>query len=372
MTQLLIPLYFSSAVLCALTAAGLLLSPSLGVRSVRLLGINYALYSVQQLLAVAILAFAWTPAVILRPSTALALGPALYFYYLSLTRVDSHLSRWHLLHLLPSLVLLAAFLFDLALIRWTDVMIVASFTCYSVVTARLLPSGVAGLEHLGPYAKMAYRWLLVLAGMMLVNLLVEIGAWIESGTNKPTSESWVILFGIVSFLLFNLLALVLALVRAPLMEWMHGLQALRLTRATPVDDEAARKLFTRWQELVLQQALYKRENGISLEQAGRMLGVPARQVSIAVNRVYGGNFSQYLNDCRVVEARRLLLEQPGLPITTLMMEAGFSTKSNFNKEFKRVTGMSPREYRENSQAVQSRKAHDVNNVTRGRHNIEHP
>jgi AraC-like DNA-binding protein len=28
-----------------------------------------------------------------------------------------------------------------------------------------------------------------------------------------------------------------------------------------------------------------------------------------------------------------------------MLDAGFSTKSNFNKEFQRVTGVSPSEYR---------------------------
>src|SRR5690606_33462676 len=350
MAQLLIQLYFLSAILCALAATGLLLSPGLRVRSARLLGINFALYSLQQFLAVVIMAFAWMPAMILRPSIALALGPMLYFYYLSLTRADNRFSRWSLLHLLPSLVLFLGFVFDLALVRWTDAMIVVSFACYLLAMLRLLLSGASGLAHLGPYAEASYRWLLVLAGMMLVILLVEIGAWIEIGTNKPMAESWVILLGILVFLAFNLLALALFLTRAPLVEWMHTLQELRLPRAKNLDDAQAQQVFTRWQALVKEKELHKREGGVTLEQAGRIMGIPARQISIAVNQIYGGSFSQYLNDCRVQEAQRLLVEQPSLAITQLMLEAGFTTKSNFNKEFQRVTGLPPGEYRKRALA----------------------
>lgn len=345
MTQLLVQLYFLSAILCALAAAGLLLTSGIRIYSARLLGVNYALYSLQQLLAVAILAFSWLPAVILRPSFALALGPTLYFYYVSVTRTSNHFSRWNVLHLLPSLMLLLGFLFDLALVRWTDAMIVASFTCYFLVIVRLLLSGASGLAHLGPYAGAAYRWLLILAGMMLVNLLIEIGAWIESVTNKPTSESWVILLGVSAFLAFNLLALILALTRSHLVEWMHALHEKRLTRTISMKDTEAEQVFARWQALVTERALHKREGGVTLEQAGRIMGIPSRQISIAINQIYGGSFSQYLNGCRVKEAQRLLVDQPDLPITMLMLEAGFATKSNFNKEFQRVTGLSPGEYR---------------------------
>jgi AraC-like DNA-binding protein len=345
MKQLLIQLYFSSALLCGLLAAGLLFSSGLRILSARLLGINYALYSLQQLLAVTILGFTWAPAMMLRPSIALALGPALYFYYLSLIKTDNRFSRLSLLHLLPFVIMLAAFLVDSPLVRWTDAMIVVSFACYFLIIVRLLLSGVTGLQHLGQYAGVAYRWLLILAGLMLITLLVEVGAWVEIGTNKPTSESRVILFGVLIFLAFNVFALVLALTRAPLVEWMHTLQDLRLTRTKSLDDAEAEQMFARWQALVLERELYKREGGVTLEQAGRMMGVPARQISIAVNRIYGGSFSQYLNDCRVREVQRLLVEQPNLPITMLMLEAGFTTKSNFNKEFQRVTGLSPGEYR---------------------------
>jgi AraC-like DNA-binding protein len=44
-----------------------------------------------------------------------------------------------------------------------------------------------------------------------------------------------------------------------------------------------------------------------------------------------------------------LSDNQEMSITAIMMEAGFSTKSNFNKEFLRVTGLNPSEYRKQQQ-----------------------
>ena len=48
---------------------------------------------------------------------------------------------------------------------------------------------------------------------------------------------------------------------------------------------------------------------------------------------------------RIAEACRLLTETDQ-PVTKIMFDVGFQTKSNFNGEFRRVTGMSPTAWRE--------------------------
>jgi AraC-like DNA-binding protein len=158
-------------------------------------------------------------------------------------------------------------------------------------------------------------------------------------------QSKVLWSGAGFFLIFHGITLVLVLTRAPLTEWMHALKDLRLSKVKPLSDAEAQAVFDRWQRVVLERELHKREGGVTLEQAGKMLGIPARQISQSINRIYGASFSQFLNDCRVKVAQKLLLEREDMPVTTLMMEAGFSTKSNFNKEFLRVTGVAPSEYR---------------------------
>jgi AraC-like DNA-binding protein len=76
--------------------------------------------------------------------------------------------------------------------------------------------------------------------------------------------------------------------------------------------------------------------------------VPARTISGAGNRVARKNVSQYINDHRIAEACRLLRETD-ISVTSAMFEAGFQTKSNFNREFRRVTSLSPAAWREKHQ-----------------------
>nr|WP_281435053.1 AraC family transcriptional regulator [Rhizobium lemnae] len=106
------------------------------------------------------------------------------------------------------------------------------------------------------------------------------------------------------------------------------------------DDQA---LLIRIQEALDTKDLYRREN-LSLAKLARRVGAPARDVSAAINRATGLNVSQFVNNRRIREVCRLL-EETDQPLTTIMLDAGFATKSNFNREFRRVMGMSPSEWR---------------------------
>jgi AraC-like DNA-binding protein len=83
---------------------------------------------------------------------------------------------------------------------------------------------------------------------------------------------------------------------------------------------------------------------LSLDRVSRRLSIPSRQISEAVNRAKGQNFSQVINDHRI-NAACAKLRQTQEPVTTIMLDVGFFTKSNFNREFKRVTGMTPTGWR---------------------------
>ncbi|MNY61663.1 HTH-type transcriptional activator Btr [compost metagenome] len=83
--------------------------------------------------------------------------------------------------------------------------------------------------------------------------------------------------------------------------------------------------------------------------------MPARRISNAINRIHGISVSQYVNNYRVEEACRLLLTTEEA-ITQIAFEAGFLTKSNFNREFLRVTGKSPSSWREQRRVPELRNA----------------
>ncbi|MCV9879218.1 helix-turn-helix domain-containing protein [Brenneria izbisi] len=109
--------------------------------------------------------------------------------------------------------------------------------------------------------------------------------------------------------------------------------------ASPEDRALADKL----DQLIRTHNLYT-DPTMTIQRLARRLGIPTRQLSEAINRVYGRNISQIMNGYRINEARRLL-SQTDSRIIDIMLACGFQTKSNFNREFLKFTGMSPSHWR---------------------------
>jgi len=65
------------------------------------------------------------------------------------------------------------------------------------------------------------------------------------------------------------------------------------------------------------------------------------------------SFYDVINSYRVEEAKRLLLDEKNRNYTILSVgfEAGFNSKTTFNPVFKKFTGVTPTEYRDNKTRV---------------------
>ncbi|WP_162176392.1 helix-turn-helix domain-containing protein [Sulfitobacter donghicola] len=81
---------------------------------------------------------------------------------------------------------------------------------------------------------------------------------------------------------------------------------------------------------------------LTMTQLSRRIQVPVKQLSGAINRVTGENVSRYINAARIAAAQKALLA--GDTVTAAMFGSGFNTKSNFNREFLRISGVSPSEW----------------------------
>lgn len=101
--------------------------------------------------------------------------------------------------------------------------------------------------------------------------------------------------------------------------------------------------YQRVETLISEQQLFLNPD-LTLNTLARKAGIPARQISKAVNLTRGCNVSQWINGFRIRYAQHLL-RTASQPVTEVMLEAGFATKSNFHREFMRISGMSPTDYR---------------------------
>ena len=113
------------------------------------------------------------------------------------------------------------------------------------------------------------------------------------------------------------------------------------------DPEADEELVVRLDVLLESRKLYL-DPELTLARLSRALHVPAKQLSAAINRNTGGNVSRHVNGYRIREACRAL--EAGASVTEAMLDSGFNTKSNFNREFRRITGQTPSIWRRTATA----------------------
>lgn len=270
------------------------------------------------------------------PILAASLPPLVLFSFRTLLQrddLDGGAMRW--LHALPPVVMTALGLFVPALI---DVALIVLFVGYAIAVLNLGRGGPDGLvEARLDSAVAAHRALVIAAVALCVSALFDLGVLLafewSMGANAEIIASNA-----------NILGLFFIGLTAFVASRAHPSATTQLSPPEPSPSEQDREVLDQIQRLLVEQKLFRDDN-LTLSRLARRAGVPARQISGAVNRLAGKNVSQYINDIRISEACRLLRETD-MSVTAAMLESGFQTKSNFNREFRRVTALSPASWRE--------------------------
>lgn len=90
---------------------------------------------------------------------------------------------------------------------------------------------------------------------------------------------------------------------------------------------------------------------LSITDLASHIGYSSIQVSQTLNQKQGENFFDFVNSYRIEEVKKQLIdpENDYISILGIAMDAGFSSKSTFNKCFKKFTGTTPSVFKSNQQ-----------------------
>lgn len=104
--------------------------------------------------------------------------------------------------------------------------------------------------------------------------------------------------------------------------------------------------FTRLEELCVDDHIY-RDNTLDREKVAQLLGVSPGYVSQIVKSGSGVNFATYINQYRVEEVKKHIIDDAFDQYSLLAIgyESGFSSKTTFHNAFKKMTGLTPNAYR---------------------------
>lgn len=89
------------------------------------------------------------------------------------------------------------------------------------------------------------------------------------------------------------------------------------------------------------------QTDFSLDKMATLVNSKSKYVSQVINESFGKNFNTYINEYRIKEACRRLIDPEkygNYTIASIAGEMGFKSSANFNSIFKKITGMTPTVY----------------------------
>ncbi|MET3879824.1 helix-turn-helix transcriptional regulator [Chitinophaga sp. OAE865] len=291
----------------------------------------------------------WPFLVPVMESTRFAMAPAHYFAILHYTSIHYRFRKNDLLHFIPALLFLPI-LFGASryLPPWMGIVVGLSIKLQIILywisgylqlrkhgqhitnfTANTSPSDLSWLKNL-----------MLLTGIMIINQLLSSFFRYAAGAS----------FSYVIYLAAIYLSCYYALKQDnifPPLTTPEPLSADTCTGPPRLHENETAVLKAQLDKLMRDEKLYT-DQELSLPQLAEKLDLSLHELSWLLNKEIGKNFYQYINHFRVEQAKELLQSPRHLHLSILAIgfDAGFNSKTTFNSTFKKMVGMTPREFRD--------------------------
>jgi len=296
------------------------------------------------------------------------IGPIFFFYILSLVKIDFRLKWLDILHVLPFLLL--------------------SLSRFFIYTESFAPS-----FYFGGHMSMKYMIIYILISISITAYMIAIYVMLVqhrrniknyfSSTPNEIKLDWVfVIMSLISlsyiFLLYVPLLNVFSLSIEKKIFWfdqfnggllafillIFGLLQPIIYNNRPVNTEERKNNdLNKLVKVGLSEAELKiiankiinyldhskpyLDPEYNLEIMARDLNITRQNISLAINDTIGKNFYQLINEYRVEEFKKLVLNSKykNIKLLELAYDSGFNSKSSFNRIFKEITGSTPSSYK---------------------------
>ncbi|MEM7298095.1 MAG: helix-turn-helix transcriptional regulator [Bacteroidota bacterium] len=272
-------------------------------------------------------------------SACLFIGPSLYFYLLTVSRDKWNSSSWKY-HYFPllAIILVVDFLFP-----WyehynfwyhTFFIIYGIWLVYLILSGWIIRKPLLKIFKKGKLSSMEV-WV---NSVFIGNLLI----WVAYNTTSYTSY----IVGALSFsFIFYLLILLLFFTKKkdPSFQNRHMKYGNK-----KIEESEAKQLTETMHQLIIENELFKDAN-LKLPDLASQLNVLPHLLSQLLNDNLEKNFTLYINEYRIGHAKKLISSSSNLKLEAIGYECGFNSKSTFYTAFKKVTGVTPAQFKEESE-----------------------
>jgi len=290
--------------------------------------------------------------------------PMFYFYVRALTTSEFTLSRKHAIHLIP---FVGALTWDFAVPASGDALFVHLYARVVVKVLVAIPYLIRAHRHVRTFARESQNYLSDLSHLrlswlrtLLIAVYAVIGVDILDVVTGPQIPAWYLLppVGLISVMALAYFSLKISPVFARETQRQKqdsSTDDLRVVgekaaeekkEPSRLSDEQLERQKERLIQVLKSQSLYLNAE-LRLSDLASALDVRPYRVSEILSRGLQTSFYDLINRYRVSHAQKLLISPDSsfLNLLGIAMESGFKSKSVFNDAFRKVTGMTPSEFR---------------------------
>lgn len=288
-------------------------------------------------------------------------GPLLYFYTLQLTSPKKRPNYFQLLHLIPFVVGILAMILVYHIHSVDRKMEILKDIVSMEQDFRSLLGFALVYVHLFYYIHISKKeikrvtknvewyfsqrylvWLDKLLNALVVVLLISIvnGILQYSALKFYFEISLIIILVLVCLFIVRL---ILNALDEPFI--IPKLDGIKRNSGIPMDPKESEEIFAKIQEALKDKRLFM-ESDLTLSHLSEAIGYSSRKVSQVINDSMGHSFFDLINTYRIAEAQKIFKERkdPKLTVLEVMYEVGYNSKSSFNTQFKKKTGLTPSEF----------------------------
>lgn len=267
------------------------------------------------------------------------IGPFLFLYVKSMTRPNADIKKSWWWHVLPYVLMITSFRFcynyydNRWLWRWFIEFIYKQWLFYIVLSAYLLRPIFKKLW--------ARKEALIDEEFWLLNIFFGTAViWLAYETSSYTSY----IVGALSFTFLLYISILL---------WVYKRANKTISTDPPIkyansalDEVDVAANMQKISQHILTQKPYLDPN-LTLVKLSQQLGMSRKELSQTINQSKGQNYSSYIAELRIEEAKRLLAlsEYANYKISAIAYDSGFNSLSSFNTYFKKIVGNTAQEYR---------------------------
>lgn len=281
------------------------------------------------------------------------IGPLIYIYVRILTNESDFFRIKDLLHFIPALLSLPLGVINLnsSIIIITEDIQTFIYLGASMLAARKFRQSIEG--YLSSINSKKLNWLAIILLCFTIFRLYSVSETILLNTGFTISPSIDNLSLIIESLFIYLISYFVLSQREIFdNELIRELKEEKTNQKVKLSDPFIERNYSKLVLLMEKDELYL-QNAITLKQIADNMNIPAYQLSQLINTRTDSNFYSFINNYRIKRACSIIqdADMKKMTILDIAFASGFNSKTTFNEVFKKVTHMTPTEYRKSSKSL---------------------